>query len=157
VVSSPACYEKRRGQVRISKLLSAKGSQVATITPDASIALAVARLRSYGIGALVVSSDEKHIEGIVSERDVVRALADKPEGLLADPVSSIMSSTVTTCSPEDDIESLMSTMTERRIRHVPIVVDGELHGIVSIGDVVKNRIDELEKDRDELVDYINAR
>jgi CBS domain-containing protein len=143
--------------VRISNLLSVKGSHVATIVPTASVSDAVAELREHRIGALVVSSDQRHIDGIVSERDVVRALADRARTLLEEPVSSIMSSTVTTCSPDDDIESLMSVMTERRIRHVPVVQNGELCGIVSIGDVVKNRIGELEKDRNELVDYINAR
>ncbi len=143
--------------MRVSNLLTAKGSSVATISPDASVESAVRELRGHGIGALVVSSDQQHIEGIVSERDIVRALADRATTLLESPVSSIMSRTVTTCSPDDQIESLMSTMTNLRIRHVPVVSDGVLVGIVSIGDVVKNRIGELEKDRNELVDYINAR
>ena len=143
--------------MHISNLLRGKGSAVATIAPDATVAAAVEELRRHGIGALVVSSDRQHIEGILSERDIVRALADGAGTLLQEPVSSIMSETVTTCSPDDEIEWLMSTMTERRIRHVPVVSDGVLSGIVSIGDVVKNRIGELEKDRNELVDYINAR
>jgi len=143
--------------VRISNLLSSKGSDVATIPPGATVTEALAELRQHGIGALVVSSDKRHIEGILSERDIVRALTDRAGALLEDLVSSIMSRTVTTCSPEDEVVSLMSTMTERRIRHVPVVSDGVLCGIVSIGDVVKNRIGELEKDRNELVDYINAR
>lgn len=143
--------------MRVSNLLTAKGSFVATISSDAAVASAVEELRRNGIGALVVSSDEKRIDGIVSERDIVRALADRASTLLESPVSSIMSKTVTTCSPDDDIESLMSTMTNLRIRHVPVVSDGVLVGIVSIGDVVKSRIGELEKDRNELVDYINAR
>lgn len=143
--------------MRISNLLSSKGSDVATIPPGATVTEALAELRQHGIGALVVSSDKRHIEGILSERDIVRALTDRAGALLEDLVSSIMSRTVTTCSPEDEVVSLMSTMTERRIRHVPVVSDGVLCGIVSIGDVVKNRIGELEKDRNELVDYINAR
>ncbi len=147
----------RHGPVQVSKLLVTKGSSVATIPPGATVADAVAELREHRIGALVVSSDHKHIEGIVSERDVVRALTDRAGALLEDPVSSIMSSKVTTCSPDDEVESLMSTMTHMRFRHVPVVRDGVLCGIVSIGDVVKHRIVELEKDRNELVDYINAR
>ncbi|MGA2037243.1 MAG: CBS domain-containing protein [Acidimicrobiales bacterium] len=143
--------------MRISKLLATKGSSVATIPPGATVADAVVELREHGIGALVVSSDQQHIEGIVSERDVVRALTDRAGALLEDPVSSIMSPTVTTCSPDDEIESLMSTMTDKRFRHVPVVRDGVLCGIISIGDVVKYRIGQLEKDRNELVDYINAR
>lgn len=143
--------------MKISNLLKAKGSAVATISPDSKVSEAVTQLREHRIGALVVSSDGQHIDGIVSERDIVRALADEAATLLDEPVTSIMSSTVTTASPDVEVESLMSIMTERRIRHVPVTQDGVLAGIVSIGDVVKNRIDELEKDRDELVDYINAR
>ncbi len=143
--------------MKISNLLKAKGGAVATIAPDAKVSEAVAELREHRIGALVVSSDGEHIDGIVSERDIVRALAEEAGTLLDKPVSSIMSSTVTTASPDVEVESLMSIMTERRIRHVPVTQEGVLTGIVSIGDVVKNRIDELEKDRDELVDYINAR
>jgi len=143
--------------MRIASLLSAKGAEVATITGDATVAAAVAELRTHGIGALVVSADGEHIDGIVSERDIVRALFDRHEALLGAPVRSIMTSTVFTCAPDDDTEVLMTAMTERRIRHVPVVDNGELCGIVSIGDVVKNRITELERDRKELVEYINAR
>lgn len=143
--------------MRIAALLSAKGDAVATVGPDATIKVAVGELRAHGIGALVVSSDGTHIEGIVSERDIVRALFDRHGSLLDEPVRSIMTSTVFTCSPSDEVESLMRVMTERRIRHVPVVRDGALVGIVSIGDVVKSRIGELEKDRKELVDYITAR
>jgi CBS domain-containing protein len=143
--------------VRISHLLSNKGSHVATVTPEATVSEAIASLRDHRIGALVVSSDQRHIQGMFSERDVVRALADRAAAVLAEPVSSIMSREVTTCGPDHAVESLMAIMTEKRIRHVPVVTDGVLQGIVSIGDIVKNRIDELEKDRNELVDYINAR
>ncbi|HLI74206.1 MAG TPA: CBS domain-containing protein [Acidimicrobiales bacterium] len=143
--------------MRISNLLAAKGSSVATITGEATVADAVAELARHRIGALVVSADGAHIDGIVSERDIVRALGDRSGTLLEDPVSSIMTRVVATSSPGDEVESLMRTMTERRVRHVPVVQDGVLAGIVSIGDVVKSRIDELEKDRKELVDYINAR
>lgn len=143
--------------MKISTLLANKGTSVATITGDAKISDAVAELGSHGIGALVVSADGEHIEGILSERDVVRGLAKRRSELLDEPVRSIMTSTVFTCGPEDDTESLMAVMTERRIRHVPVAIDGVLRGIVSIGDVVKARIDELEKDRRELTDYINTR
>lgn len=143
--------------VRISKLLESKGADVATIVPDASVAVAVSELRRLGIGALVVSGDGSHIAGIVSERDIVRALAGDDGSLLCDPVSSIMTSTVESCSLDDDTDQLMATMTEHRIRHVPVLEDGRLAGIVSIGDVVKTRIGELEHDRNQLVDYINAR
>jgi CBS domain-containing protein len=142
--------------VRISDLLAGKGSNVATVTKEQTVAEAVAKLATYRVGALVVSADGKQIDGIVSERDIVRRL-NEDAGLMSQPVSSIMSSEVSTCTPEEDLESLMTLMTERRIRHVPVVENGELAGIVSIGDVVKSRIGELEKDRNELVDYIQAR
>lgn len=143
--------------MQISALLASKGAHVATVRREATVADAVAGLSQHGIGALVVSSDGSRIEGIVSERDVVRRLNDLRGATLEEPVSAIMSSAVHTCSPEDDVESLMRTMTDRRIRHVPVVRDGALCGIVSIGDVVKSRIGELEKHRSELLDYIGAR
>jgi len=143
--------------VRISALLAGKGDSVATITSEQTVTAAVDGLRSHRIGALVVSSDGEHIDGIVSERDIVRGLASRHGALLDVPVGSIMTSTVFTCSPDDEVESVMAAMTQRRIRHVPVVRDGLLCGIISIGDVVKSRIDELEKDRKELVEYINAR
>ena len=143
--------------MRISTLLANKGSAVATIRGDATVADAVDDLSRHKVGALVVSADGQAIDGIVSERDVVRTLSARGESVLKELVSSIMSSTVHTCSPDDDTESLMRVMTERRFRHVPVVDDGRLAGIVSIGDVVKDRIEELEKDRTELIEYITAR
>lgn len=143
--------------MQIANLLSAKGDSVATIGPDAAVGEAVSALAEHGIGALVVSEDGRRIQGILSERDIVRGLHKSGGPLLSEPVSSIMSSTVYTCSPKDDTDSLMALMTERRVRHVPVVENGVLAGIVSIGDVVKTRMGELEKDRKELVDYINAR
>jgi CBS domain-containing protein len=143
--------------VRISTLLANKGSTVATIVGDATVADAVAELSRHHVGALVVSGDGQTIDGIVSERDVVRTMSECGATVVTMPVSSIMSSTVYTCSPDDDTESLMRTMTDRRIRHVPVVDDGRLCGIVSIGDVVKDRIEELEKNRTELIEYITAR
>jgi CBS domain-containing protein len=143
--------------VRISTLLADKGSAVATIRGDATVADAVEALGRHHVGALVVSGDGRTIDGIVSERDVVRKMGERGESVVHDLVSSIMSSTVYTCSPDDDTESLMRTMTERRIRHVPVVEGDHLCGIVSIGDVVKDRIGELEKDRTELIEYITAR
>lgn len=144
--------------MRIAKLLEAKGAFVATVPPDATIAEAVNLLKEHGVGALVVSDDSRQIAGILSERDVVRALAEKEASqLLSTPVQSIMSPDVSTCSPEDDTDTLVVAMTEGRFRHVPVVAEGALVGIVSIGDIVKTRMSELERDRKELVDYINAR
>ena len=107
--------------MKISSLLASKGSSVATITRDATVKEVVAELASHGIGALIVSEDGDHIEGIVSERDVVRGLAASGDALLDEEVSSIMTEEVFTRGPDDDAETLMSIMTERRIRHVPIV------------------------------------
>ena len=143
--------------MRISSVLAHKGSAVATVRTDATVADAVGVLSRLDIGALVVSDDGRRIDGIVSERDVVRRLSAAATSPLQESVSSIMSSDVHTCSPDDDTEQLMSTMTNRRIRHVPVVEAGELRGIVSIGDVVKAKIEELERHRKELEDYITAR
>jgi CBS domain-containing protein len=144
--------------MRIATLLTAKGAGVATIAPEATVAEAVAALAEHAIGALVVSGDGARIDGIVSERDIVRALQHRGSDLLGESVSSIMSSVVHTATAADDTDALMTLMTERRIRHVPIVDElGQLAGIVSIGDAVKARILELEKDRKELFDYIHAR
>jgi CBS domain-containing protein len=143
--------------VRISTLVQSKGSFVATIAADATVSDVVAELAANRVGALVVSPDGERVEGIVSERDVVRQLHGVGAALLAQPVSSIMTAAVRTCSPDDEVDSLMATMTEHRIRHLPVVRDGLLVGIVSIGDVVKCRMEELDEDRTALVNYINAR
>jgi len=143
--------------MRVSRILATKGSDVATIAPDATVSELVEQLAALGIGALVVSSDGRSIDGIVSERDVVRHLAGEGADLGSRPVSSIMSRDVLTCGPDEDVDRLMATMTEHRVRHVPVLDNGQLCGIVSIGDVVKSRIDELERHRRELEDYITAR
>ena len=142
---------------QISAVLKSKGSSVTTIGPDATVAAAVADMARHNVGALVVSSDGRTVEGIVSERDVTRALDSFGGALLDKPIRLIMSSEVRTASPDENIESLAVMMTEYRIRHVPVLEDGVLAGIVSIGDVVKSRIEELEEDRDALLQYIHAR
>jgi CBS domain-containing protein len=141
--------------MNVQSILQAKGSDVATITKGASLADASAQLRDRGVGALVVSDDGRHIEGIVSERDVVRALAAHGAGALGRSVSSAMSIDVVTCRTGDSVEELMVSMTKRRIRHLP-VIDGDalLSGIVSIGDVVKARLAQLESENQALFDYI---
>jgi CBS domain-containing protein len=141
--------------MRISEILRRKGGDVATIAPEAKVRQLLALLAEHNIGAVVVSTDGTTIEGIASERDVVRRLNQRGAGLLDAPVSSIMTATVRTCAPGDKVEDLRATMTEHRIRHVPVVRDGELIGIVSIGDVVKSAISELETEREQLVDYIS--
>lgn len=142
--------------MQISQLLRHKDPEVATVDGSASVRDALAMLAAKGIGALVVSSDGRRVDGIVSERDVARALHDRGAELLADPVSSVMTAQVHVCPPDANVEGLARTMTDLRVRHVPVVVDGELVGIVSIGDVVKARLDELEEERRQLVDYIQT-
>jgi CBS domain-containing protein len=142
--------------VQISSLLRRKGPEVATVDGSESVRTALALLAEHGIGALVVSSDGRRVEGIVSERDVARGLHERGAGLLAEPVSSLMTAQVHTVPSDADVHALALTMTERRVRHVPVVDDGVLVGIVSIGDVVKARLDELEEERKQLVDYIQT-
>jgi len=142
----------------IEQLLARKGRSVATVSPETTVSGVVGELARHNVGALVVSSDGERVEGIVSERDVVRRLERFGPAILEEPVRSIMSDSVRTASPSDTLDALAVVMTEHRIRHVPVVDDeGKLAGIVSIGDVVKTRLDELQRDRDELVQYISGR
>lgn len=144
--------------MHVHHILTVKGTAVATIVPTASLSEATASLRDHGVGALVVSADGRTIDGIVSERDVVRALAAHGGSALDRSVASSMSTAVTTCHGADTVDQLMAMMTERRIRHLPVVGDdGELAGIISIGDVVKARVGQLEVENDQLHDYIQAR
>ena len=144
--------------MHVQNILQTKGTAVATIAPDATLADATASLRDHGVGALVVSRDGSVIAGIVSERDVVRALAAHGASTLGRDVASAMSATVTTCRGDDTVDRLMEIMTERRVRHVPVVDDADcLVGIISIGDVVKARVGQLETENNQLHDYIQAR
>ena len=140
--------------MKISDVLRNKGEGVVTIRPDDTVAHLLEILDEHRIGALVVSVDGREVSGIVSERDVVRHLHREGAAVVDGPVSAIMTTDVTTCGPDDDLEVLARTMTDRRIRHLPVTVDGVLHSIVSIGDVVKLRIDTLQSERDQLVGYI---
>ena len=142
--------------MRVKDLLAHKGVFVATITPDASVTDAVAALTEHQVGALVVSADGLRIDGIVSERDVVRALNAFGADLMGTAVRDIMTADVHTCIPTDEVRSLAAIMTEKRFRHVPVAVDGVLSGIVTIGDVVRSRVDELETEHDQLIDYISS-
>jgi len=143
--------------MRIVDILEAKGFTVATIRGDATVGNAVAELARRSIGALVVTEDGVHIDGIVSERDIVRLLHREPDTLTDRTVRDIMSAPVHTCGPTDQVEAIMATMTNRRVRHLPVVNEGRLMGLVSIGDVVKSRFAELEEDHKILVEYITAR
>jgi len=139
--------------MRISDVLRQKGPAVATIAPDAMVHELVSNLRAHNIGAMVVTEGET-VVGIVSERDIVRRLDERGAELLVARVREIMTSEVVTCTPEDTVDGLAETMTERRIRHMPVLVDGRLAGIVSIGDVVKTRMEELEAEQQQLQAYI---
>lgn len=140
--------------MRIAEVLSSKGDAVVSVPPDCDVAGLLGVLAEHGIGAVVVSSDGRTVEGIVSERDVVRALGQRGPSVLQETVRQICTVEVHTVGPDSRLDDLMQVMTERRIRHVPVVVDGELRGIVSIGDVVKRRMGELEQERSALSDYI---
>src|ERR1700735_2760270 len=129
--------------MKVSNLLATKGREVSTISQERSVNDAIALLKERGIGALVVTGQKAPLVGILSERDVVRALAVSGEKALKLKVSQLMSRDVVTCSESTELNELMTTMTERRIRHVPVVDDGHLTGLVSIGDIVKARLDEL--------------
>ncbi|MGN6413503.1 CBS domain-containing protein [Flexivirga sp.] len=141
--------------MRIQELLKGKGSDVVTLTSDATIGDLVQTLADHGIGAVVVT-DGDAIAGIISERDVVRALVGGADGLLEKPVEELMTSQVITCSPGDEVSSLAASMTEHRFRHLPVVRGDELVGIVSIGDIVKFRLEELQSERDQLESYITG-
>jgi CBS domain-containing protein len=140
--------------MQLSTIIAAKGANVITVPPDANVADLVALLAENRIGALVVSEDGHAITGIVSERDVVQAIA-RGAAALSESVASIMTTTVFCAPPEAHIEDLMALMTEKRVRHIPIT-DGEglMVGIVSIGDIVKMRLGELEGERQAMLEYI---
>jgi len=142
--------------MNVQSILGVKGADVSTIGQAASLSEAAQKLRELGIGALVVSGDGTTIEGILSERDVVSALDAHGAGALSCTVGSAMSSDVFTCRIDDPVEHLMELMTTRRVRHVPVVDDdGAMQGIVSIGDVVKGRLGQLENENQALNDYIH--
>lgn len=140
--------------MQVSVLLQRKGSEVVTVVPDMAMREVLAVLAEHRIGAVIVSSDGAAIEGLLSERDVVTALAAEGAEALDQPARALMTAEVITCQPDTTVEELMATMTERRVRHVPVLVDGRLAGVVSIGDVVKDRISGLEFETKSLHDYI---
>jgi CBS domain-containing protein len=141
--------------MRISDVLASKASaEVITIPPDATVRELLGLLAEHNVGAVVVSADGQAVDGIVSERDVVRRLHDD-DSILEGAVSAIMTSDVQTCQPDTPLDDLRVLMTQRRIRHVPVVSAGRLTGIISIGDVVKSSLDQLQFERDQLDSYVH--
>ena len=142
--------------MRIRDVLSTKPADVLTVLPDTPVPDLLAGLADRGVGAAVVVDAGGAVVGMASERDVVRHLHRRGAQVLSDAVSAIMTGPVTTCGPDDEVDSLGAVMTQRRIRHLPVLEDGRLAGIVSIGDVVKTRLDELESHRSQLEAYITG-
>jgi CBS domain-containing protein len=142
--------------MRISDVLRVKGADVVTVTPDTTVRHLLQVLAEHGIGAVVVSVDGTSVDGIVSERDVVRAFAQRGAAVMSEPVTEIYTAEVRTVAPDTSLDDVMRLMTEHRMRHAPVLVDGALSGLVSIGDVVKHRMDELETERTALSDYITT-
>jgi CBS domain-containing protein len=130
--------------MNVDGILRAKGASVVSIKPDATVADLVYGLREERIGAMVVSEDGRSVLGIISERDVVRGLVERGPRILEVPVAELMTRHVVSCAPHDSVKHVMAEMTKRRVRHLPVLADGALCGIISIGDVVKNRLEEME-------------
>ena len=141
-------------RVRIYELLRRKGFAVITARPNATVLEVIGLLKEYNLGAVVISPDGRQVAGIVTERDIVRQLTEGTD-FLDGPVSVIMTTQVRTVKPDESVHDLMRLMSEHRVRHVPVVADQALLGIVSIGDVVKSRIGELEFERDQLSSYVS--
>jgi CBS domain-containing protein len=143
--------------MKVSAILDAKGWEVVTIEPDTLVLLALHEMNMRNVGALVVTEDGKHVRGMISDRDIARALTRHGNQLLSMQVRKVMSRQVPVCRPDDDTNACMLTMTESRKRHLPVVDGGRLCGLISIGDLVKNRLEELELERNVLRDYVAVR
>ncbi len=142
--------------VRVAVVLARKGTDVATIVPSATLADAARALAEHNVGALVVSTDGDIVEGMLSERDIVRRLATSGADCLAMSVAEVMTAEVTACTRDTTVDELMATMTERQIRHIPVVEQGRLAGIISIRDVVQSRMEELEVQAETMQEYITG-
>ena len=143
--------------MNVEGILRSKGAAVVTIKPDATVRDLVDGLREERIGAMVVSEDGHSVLGIISERDVVRGLAERGPRVLEAVIADLMTRNVVSCTPHDTVKQVMAEMTRRRVRHLPVVTDGVLTGIVSIGDVVKNRLEEMETETNVLREACIAR
>lgn len=142
--------------MNVKDILSLKGSQVLTIEPTATLAMAVKVLAQRRIGALVVTGADHRIVGIISERDIVRVLDERGTAVLDLPVAEVMTRKVVTCAQSETIADIMERMTGGKFRHVPVIEQGRLVGIVSIGDVVKARLGDLEHEQDAMREYIRT-
>ncbi len=142
--------------MKVSEILKTKGGKVMSVPPGDTIDLLSHRLRAARVGAMIVSQDGEAVDGIISERDIAFGLAEYGTGLMSMLVSDLMTTTVVTCSPEDNISDVAKTMTQRRIRHLPVQVGAKLVGIISVGDVVKHRLDELQLEANVLRDFAVA-
>lgn len=138
----------------VSIILAGKGREVVTIEPNTSLASAVALLAEKRIGAVLILGADRHISGILSERDIVRALAERGANALTESVSQTMTRKVSTCTETETVSSIMERMTDGKFRHVPVVDQGQVIGIVSIGDIVKHRLHEMEQESAAMRDYI---
>ncbi len=143
--------------MKVKAMLAVKGSEVATTRPYATIATVIRMMKLEGIGALVVSADGEALSGIISERDIVHGLVDHGHELLEMNVAELMTRAAKTCTPEANIKDVMAEMTRSRVRHLPVLENRKLCGIISIGDVVKNRLEELETETNVLRDYVVGR
>ncbi len=143
--------------MNVEYILANKGRKVSTIAPDASLEDALQRLRTERIGSLVVSETGTNLLGILSDRDILYAIADHGTAALGESVGSAMTAKVFTCSPDDRVSAIMALMTDRRIRHVPVIEkDGRLCGMISIGDVVKQRLDEIQGEAEAMREYVTS-
>jgi len=138
----------------VRKILNLKGSDVVSIAPDRKLLEAIALLTKHRIGALVVTGSSREVVGIISERDIVRLLSNADNNRFENTVASAMTKEVKTCKPEDTIQRVMQVMTAGRFRHMPVVENGKLAGVISIGDVVKLRLEEMERESEHLKEYI---
>ncbi len=142
--------------MKVANILKTKGHDVMTVRPSETIAQLAQRLRFERVGAMIVSQDGSTIDGIISERDVAYGFAEHQSALSALPVADLMTKSVVTCSPDENVSDIARIMTQQRIRHLPVQDNGKLVGIISVGDVVKHRLDELQLETNVLRDYAIA-
>jgi CBS domain-containing protein len=138
----------------VRNILNLKGSDVVTIAPEKKLLDAISLLAKHRIGALIVTAGNREVVGVLSERDIVRLLSNKDANRFENTVASAMTTAVKTCKPDDTIQHVMQVMTSGRFRHMPVVEGGKLAGVISIGDVVKHRLEEMERESEHLKEYI---